>query len=58
MDLDTGEPIGDPNPAVLDPRFRYALGFALDRELIAERIYQGGAEPGDTIVPATYPTYH
>lgn len=58
IDLDTGEPIGDPNPAVLDPAFRYALGFALDRELIAERIYQGGAEPGDTIVPAAYSTYH
>jgi len=40
------------------PPLPYALGFALDRELIAERIYQGGAEPGDTIVPATYPTYH
>ena len=25
-----GNPIGDPNPAVLDPKFRHALGYALD----------------------------
>ncbi len=52
VDLDTGEPLGDPNPAVLDPKFRYALGFAIDREVMAERIYEGLAVPGDTIVPA------
>jgi peptide/nickel transport system substrate-binding protein len=58
VDLKTGELIGDPNPAVLDPAFRYALGFALDRELIAERVYQGAAEPGTTIVPSAYAGYH
>ena len=51
VDLETGESIGNPNPAVLDPAFRYALGFAIDRERIAEQIYEGLAVPGDTIVP-------
>ena len=32
VDLETGEPMGDPNPAVLDPAFRFALNFAIDRE--------------------------
>ena len=28
VDLETGKPIGDANPALLDPKFRHALGFA------------------------------
>ena len=58
VDLDTDEPIGDPNPAVLDPAFRYALGFAIDRDLLVERAYQGAGEAGDTIIPSAYSNYH
>jgi peptide/nickel transport system substrate-binding protein len=58
VDLDTGQPIGDPNPAVLDPAFRYALGFAIDRDLLVERAYQGAGEAGDTIIPPAYSDYH
>jgi len=58
VDLETEEPIGDPNPAVLDPDFRYALGFAIDREAIRERVYQEAGITGSTIVPPAYPTYH
>jgi peptide/nickel transport system substrate-binding protein len=58
VDLDTGQPIGDPNPAVLDPDFRHALGFAIDRDALVERVYQDAARPASTIVPAAYPTYH
>ncbi len=58
IDLDTEEPIGDPNPAVLDPAFRKALGYAIDRELIIERAYQGAGKPGTTIVPPVYTNYH
>ena len=57
VDLETGEPIGDPNPAVLDPAFRYALGFAIDRDLIIERAYQGAGLPGSTIIPPAYTDY-
>ena len=58
INLDTGDPIGDPNPAVLDPAFRYALGFAVDRELIVEKAYQGAGDPGASIIPPLYGDYY
>ncbi len=42
IDLETGEPIGDPNPAVLDPAFRFALNFAIDREQMHPHRLPGG----------------
>ncbi|GAB3699664.1 ABC transporter substrate-binding protein [Mariniluteicoccus flavus] len=41
-----------------DPKFRHALGYAIDRDLIANNAYQGGGAPGQTIIPSTYPAYH
>lgn len=58
VDLESGEPIGDPNPAVLDPKFRYALGFAIDREAIRDRVYEGAGEVGSSIIPPFYPRFH
>ncbi len=58
VDLETGAPIGDGHEALKDPAFRYALQFAIDRELIVERAYQGAGDPGDTIIPALYDDYH
>jgi len=57
IDTKTGEPMGDPNPAVMDPAFRYALNFALDRDKIVETVYQGAGEPGSTIIPPAYEGY-
>jgi peptide/nickel transport system substrate-binding protein len=57
IDLDTGKPIGDPNPAMLDAKFRYALGFAIDRDQLIERVYQGAGQPGTTIIPPAYAQY-
>jgi peptide/nickel transport system substrate-binding protein len=57
VNLKTGEPMGDPNPAVLDKNFRFALTFAIDREQIAEKVYQGAAEPAGNIIPPAYETY-
>jgi peptide/nickel transport system substrate-binding protein len=54
VDTETDEPIGDPNPAVLDPDFRYALNFALDRDQIIAKAYQGAGQPGTTIIPPAY----
>lgn len=56
-DPETGEPFGDGNPALRDPKFRYALGFAVDREVIADRAFQGAAVPGDTLVPDAYGSF-
>jgi peptide/nickel transport system substrate-binding protein len=58
VNLDNDQPIGDPNPAVLDPAFRKALGYALDRDLIIEKAYQGAGKPGTTIIPPGYSSYH
>ena len=54
VDTETGEPLGDGHPALRDPAFRFALNFALDRELIVERAYQGAGEPADVIIPPAY----
>jgi len=58
VDTETGKPIGNPNPAVLDPKFRHALGYAVDTEQIVRTAFQGAAVPGTTIVPSSYPTWH
>ena len=57
IDTETGDPIGDPNPAVLDAAFRFALNFAIDRETIIRTAYQGAGQPGTTIIPPAYPGY-
>jgi peptide/nickel transport system substrate-binding protein len=54
VDTKTGKPKGDPNPAVLDPKFRFALQYAVDRETIIKKAYQGDGEPGQMIIPPVY----
>lgn len=58
IDLETGKPIGDVNPAVLDPDFRFALNFAIDRQQIVDKAYQGAGTPGSTIIPPGMEKYH
>ena len=57
VDTKTEEPIGDPNPAVLDARFRRAVAYAVDTKTIVERVYDGAGEPGVTIIPPAYTDY-
>ena len=57
VDTKTDKPIGDPNPAVLDPKFREALGYAVDRDQLVRKVYQGAALPGSTIIPPAYTDY-
>jgi peptide/nickel transport system substrate-binding protein len=57
VDLKTGKPMGDPNPAVLDPKFRFALNFAIDRQKIVDKAYQGAGLPAENIIPPAYTTY-
>lgn len=58
IDTKTGKPIGDPNPAVLDPKFRHALGYALNLPQLISKVYQGAGEPGTTIIPPAYQDFH
>ena len=57
VDTKTGKPLGDPNPAMLDPKFRFALNFAIDREQLASKAYQGAAQPAENIIPPAYQPY-
>jgi peptide/nickel transport system substrate-binding protein len=57
VDTESGKPLGDGNPALQDPKFRHALGYALDLDQIIEKVYQGAGLPGDTIIPPAYSTY-
>ncbi|GAB2454966.1 ABC transporter substrate-binding protein [Nocardioides hungaricus] len=54
IDTKTGKPIGDGNPALRDPAFRYALGWGIDLSRLIERVYQGAGKPGTTIIPPAY----
>jgi peptide/nickel transport system substrate-binding protein len=57
VDLKTGKPLGNPNPAVLDPKFRFALNFAIDRKQLVAKAYQGAATPATNIIPPAYSGY-
>ncbi|HSL94403.1 MAG TPA: ABC transporter substrate-binding protein [Thermoleophilia bacterium] len=45
------------NPVLLDPQFRQAVNWAVDREKVAELAFQGYATVGSTILPP-YTPYH
>ena len=57
VDPESGEPLGDGNPALEDPAFRHALGYALDIDRLVEAAYQGAGVPGDTFIPTAYETF-
>ena len=54
----TGEPMGDGHPALKDAAFRFALNYALDRDQIIDKAYQGAGQPGDVIIPPGYQDWH
>ncbi|MFJ6983209.1 MULTISPECIES: ABC transporter substrate-binding protein [unclassified Streptomyces] len=56
-DPDTGKPLGDPNPAVLDPAFRHALTTAFDPAEISRKAFKGGMSPLRTVVPDGFPEF-
>lgn len=57
VDPETGETLGDGNPALEDPEFRRALGYTLDIDRLVETAYQGAAVPGDTFIPSAYGSF-
>jgi len=46
------------NPALLDPRVREAINWAIDEEELTDRILQGEGIPGSTVVPPALAKYH
>ena len=57
VDVDTGKPLGDPNPALLDPKFRFALTTAIDRQQLVDKANQGAGAPAGNIIPPAYKGY-
>jgi peptide/nickel transport system substrate-binding protein len=58
---DTGKTIPNGGPstkALLDPAFRDALGYAIDKDLLVERVLGGYGEVGTTIVPPVLDKWH
>jgi peptide/nickel transport system substrate-binding protein len=49
---------GPSTPALLDPLFRDALGYAIDKELLVERVLGGYGEVGTTQVPPFQANWH
>jgi peptide/nickel transport system substrate-binding protein len=57
VDTETGEPMGDGNPALEDTAFRHALGFAIDTQALLDKVYQGAGVPGSVIIPPAFSTW-
>lgn len=56
--LADGTPIGDGNPLLKDKKLRQALGWAIDRQTMVEKILGGGGTPGSTVIPSMYTSLH
>jgi peptide/nickel transport system substrate-binding protein len=52
------EGIGGSTPALRDPAFRDALGWAVDRDLLVKQTLSGLGEPGTTAVPPVLGKWH
>ncbi len=49
---------GPSTEALLDPAFRDALGYAIDKDVLVDRILGGYGDPGNTIVPPVLGKWH
>ena len=56
--LADGTPIGDGNPLLKDKALRQALGWAIDKQAMVDKILGGGGTPGSTIIPSMYASLH
>jgi peptide/nickel transport system substrate-binding protein len=57
----TGNVIEDGGPstqALLDPAFRDALGYAVDKDLLVERVLGGYGDVGNTVIPPVLEKWH
>jgi peptide/nickel transport system substrate-binding protein len=52
------EPIGDGHPALRDKRVRQAIGHAIDRKTLVQRVLQGYGDTATGVIPAMYGRLH
>jgi peptide/nickel transport system substrate-binding protein len=53
-----GQEYGGSTPALSDPAFRDALGYAIDTNALVEAVLAGHGEPGTTIIPPFHTRWH
>jgi peptide/nickel transport system substrate-binding protein len=56
--LTDGTPIGTGHPSLKDPVVREAIHYAIDKEALVSRLFDGRAAPGSTWMPPIYDDYH
>ena len=49
---------GPSTKALLDPKFRDALGYAVDKDALLDRVLGGFGEKGDTVIPPILQDWH
>lgn len=52
------DPSSTANPAVLDPRVRLAVEYAIDRQTLVDRVVRGYGTVGSTPIAPVYPYWH
>ena len=56
--LDTGKPIGDGNSLLKDKKLRQAIGWAIDRSTLVDKVLGGLGSPGSTLIPPIFANQH
>jgi peptide/nickel transport system substrate-binding protein len=55
--LNGGAGLKKPNPALLDPKFREAIAYAIDKKTIVSRVLNGLGIPADAMSPSANPEW-
>lgn len=56
--LESGKPIGTGSPLLKDVKLRQAIGWAIDRQTLVDKVLGGLGSPGSTIIPPIYANQH
>jgi peptide/nickel transport system substrate-binding protein len=51
------QPVGNGAPAARDPKFRQAIGYAIDLKALSTKVMQGYGQIGQSIIPPNYSAF-
>jgi peptide/nickel transport system substrate-binding protein len=54
----TGQPIGNGNPVLKDVRVRQAINYAINRQVLVQRVLGGYGSVGSSVIPPIYAAEH
>ena len=55
--LNGGDGLAKPHPALLDPKVRRAIAYAIDKQTIVDKVYSGNAQPATSIAASADPKW-